>query len=109
MSLYSEYLCERTDTHIIENDEGFATYRYVNEAQVYIVDLYVKPKARKQGCAAMMADLICREAKEHGCIEMIGTVDVTAKGAKESLAVLFAYGMDLVSCSNNVIVLKKGL
>lgn len=107
--MYAKYLGERTDTLIIEFPDGFATYRYLNEKQVYIVDIYVEPESRKIGTASLMADIICDDAKKLGRSELIGTVDVTSKGAKASLAVLFAYGMDLVSCNNNLIVLKKDI
>lgn len=109
MSLYADYLNERTDIKIIEGSDGFATYRYLNDRQVYIIDIYVPPDIRKKGAAAGMADEICEEARARGCTELIGSVDITAKTAKVSLAVLFAYGMDLVSCNNNGIILRKGL
>ncbi len=109
MSFYADYLKERTNDNILETEQGYATYRFLSEKQVYIIDIYVDPAHRKKGIAAKMADAIAGEAKSVGCTEMIGTVNPTAKGSKESLLVLFAYGMELVRAENNVIVLKKDI
>lgn len=110
MSLYAEYLRERTADEIIEVDEGFATYRYVeNGTTVYIVDIYVKPEARKYGHASALADLIVGIAKKKGCTSLIGTVQPTAKGSTTSLKVLLGYGLRLESAANDVIIMRKDI
>lgn len=109
MSFYADYLKERTNDNILETEYGFVTYRYLNEKQVYIIDIYVDPLHRKQGIAAKMATAIAMEAKSLGCSEMLGTVIASTKGAKESLLILFAYGMDLSKIENNIIILKKDI
>lgn len=109
VSLYAEYIKERTNDKILELDVGFATYRYLNQSQVYIVDIYVKEEHRKVGFAASIADRIAKEAKQNGCTEMIGTVVPSTKNATASISILIAYGMSLISSSNDLIVLKKDL
>jgi GNAT superfamily N-acetyltransferase len=106
MSLYAEYLRERTDDKIIETDFGFATYRYIDDA-VYIVDIYVKPANRKKGEASILADMIAEEAKDHGINKMLGTVATGTKGATSSLKVLLAYGFELAKTSPEGIILSK--
>jgi predicted GNAT family acetyltransferase len=106
-SLYAQYINERFSDYVIETDEGFATYRYLNDEQVYIVDIFVQAKFRKTGVAKKLADQICKEAKSEGCTEVIGTVMPSAKNATTSLLVLIAYGMKIKSCSENVIVMSK--
>lgn len=108
-SLYAQYLNERTDDKIIELDEGFATYRYLNNDQVYIIDLFVLPEFRKKGMASRLADMICAEARTKGCKELIGTVNPSCKGTNASIMTLIAYGMRADSSSNNVIVFRKGI
>jgi GNAT superfamily N-acetyltransferase len=109
MSLYADYLKERTDDHILETYQGFATYRFLNEKQCYIIDIYVAPDYRYAGVASEMADVIAGRAKGKGCTELLGTVNPTAKGSTESLKVLIQYGMKLHSSSDNVIVFKKDI
>ena len=106
MSLYAEYLKEVRDDGIVENDEGFATYRYLNEEKtVYIVDIYIKPECRKSGAASAIADDIVRIAKEVGCTELLGTVVPSNRNSTASLKVLLGSGMALVSATNDFIVI----
>jgi len=107
MSLYGEYLKERSHDSIVEDEYGFATYRFVDEKTVYIIDIYVKPDHRKEGLAASYADDIAKVAKERGCTHMMGSIVPSMKGSHTSLLVLLAYGMKLDSCANDFIVMKK--
>lgn len=110
MSLYADYLKERTYDEIVEFDYGFATYRYIDEGKsVYIVDIYVTPEAREKGYAAKMADQIAAIAKERGCTSMVGTVAPSAKGSSISLEVLMSYGMRLQSAANDCIIMRKDI
>ncbi len=109
MSLYAEYLAERLGDHIIENEKGFATYRYTDETTVYIVDIYVRPDFRKQGVAGDIADYIMELAKKKGCTKMLGSVVPSAKGSTESIKVLLGYGMSVDSCTNDFILFRKAI
>lgn len=93
LSLYGQYLKERQGRGILETKDGFATFDYINEEIVYIVDLYVVPKKRNNHVAAHLADKICEVAKESGRKYLLGSVDLTASGAEASCKVLEAYGM----------------
>lgn len=109
MSLYLEYLTERTSDSIIETALGFVTYRYLNETQVYIVDIYVRPEFRKAGVCSALADQVVKEAKVKGRAELIGTVQPSAKNSTASLKVLLGYGMILQSASQDCIIFKKDI
>ena len=110
MSLYADYLLERTEDRIVECETGFATYRYLNDGKsVYIVDIYTVPDARGEGCASLLANMIVSEAKEKGATELLGTVVPSAKGATISLKVLLAYGMKLKSAGDNLVVFRKDI
>lgn len=110
MSLYANYVRERTTDHILEAEDGFATYRFIEDEQtVYIIDIYTIPEMRKVGRAAHLADEIADIARRRGCTSMIGTVQPSAKGSTVSLKVLLAYGMRLESAGNDFIVMRKDL
>ena len=111
-SLYGQYLEERSfgQDLIVENDQGFATYKYVNDGKsVYIVDIYVIPAARKTKVASALADIIVGIAKEKGCTELLGSVCPSAKNSTTSLKVLLGYGMTLQSSQNDFIVFRKDI
>ncbi len=110
MSLYADYLHEKTDDEIYESDVGFASYRFLNDFKtVYIVDIYIVPKFRNSGAASVMADHIVELAKAKGAIELLGTVMCTNKKSTQSLQVLIGYGMTLKSAANDVIIFRKDI
>lgn len=108
-SLYAQYLLERTDDKILEDKKGFITWRYVNEKQLYIVDIFVKKQFRKKNVASKLADMVCSIGKNLGYTEVLGTVVPSTKGAEDSLKVLQAYGMKLYSADRDIIIFKKDL
>lgn len=110
MSMYGDYVRERLGDEILESDQGFVTYRYLNEGKtVYVVDLYVAPQFRKSQYGQTLTDAVIKIAKEKGCTEMIGTVSPAATNATYSMKVLIAYGMELKTSNEMVIVFRKDI
>jgi len=108
MSLYADYLKERTHDEILETPDGFATYRYLPDGKtVYIIDIYTTPEARKKGLATALSQQICDLAKAKGCTKMMGTVVPSMKNSTASIGALLAHGMKLDSSADNVIVFTK--
>jgi hypothetical protein len=108
MSLYANYLTERTNDKILEGQTGFITYRYINDGKsIYLVDIYVVPENRRKGAAKMLADLVVAEAKAAGCTEIFGTVVPATNNSTMSLKVLLSYGMELHSSLDNMIIFRK--
>lgn len=107
MSLYADYLKERTLDEIIEDENGFATYRFPDEKTVYIIDIYTKPNSRRLNAARDKADYIVGMARKKGCTKVIGSVIPSTKGSTTSLKVLLGYGMKLDSSTNDFIVFSK--
>lgn len=110
MSMYADYLKEHRGDEIVENDTGFATYRYLNEGKtVYIIDIYVRPDFRRHHAASALADEIVRVAKSQGAVELLGTVVPSLKSSTDSLKTLLGYGMTLGSSSNDLLVFRKDI
>lgn len=110
--MYLDYLRERLGDESVVRDEGFATYRFLDDnctPSVYIVDIYVRPDFRKTSIASEMADQIVEISKKMGCRRLIGTVVPNAKRSTESLKVLLGYGMELYYSKDNLVVFKKEL
>lgn len=105
-SLYAQYIKEREEKEIVENEFGFATYKIYGDA-VYIEDIYVVPAMRKTGMAKTIVDQICFYAKEKGAKKVFGSADVTAQGATESIQFLLAFGSAVHSVSGNLIYFSK--
>ncbi len=108
MSLQSEYTKERTGRETVEWDEAFAIYE-ISGFECYIVDIYVRPGARKSGVASELAHLISKIARERGCKVLTGSVCPQTRGATDSLKVLLAYGFQLAKSEPNIIWFVKEL
>lgn len=106
MSMFSDYIRERGKKNIIENDKGFATYILSGDS-CYIEDIYIVPEHRHSGEAARIADVISGVAKASGCRFLLGSVVPSAHGSTDSCKVLFAYGLRLVSATNDLIWFRK--
>lgn len=107
MSLYPDYIKERLGNEILETDKGFAIYRFTDEKTVYIVDIYVKPEHRRHGVASDIADHIEELARGRGCTSMLGSVVASANGSTDSIRVLLAYGMKVISSGQDFILFRK--
>lgn len=109
MSLYSQYVAERSNKSVVETEKGFATYLFTNDNKVYIEDIYVVPEHRNSNEASQMADHIIALAKDRGCTKVLGSVVPTATNSTDSLKVLLAYGMKLDSATNDFILFSKDI
>ena len=107
-SLYAQYIEELTYGHVVENEQGFASYVFVDNG-CYIKDIYIKPEFRKQGAASSISAIIENIAKQRDCKYLLGSVVPSAKGSTTSLKVLLAYGFKLESASNDFVLFKKEL
>jgi N-acetylglutamate synthase-like GNAT family acetyltransferase len=111
-SLYGQYVAERMGDFIIEDEDGFATYRYLLGADapaVYIVDIYVEPKARKKHKATELANRIVNEARNKGAQVVLGTVFVNAKNVTDSIKVLLSYGMTFKNVQGDMLIFEKDI
>lgn len=107
-SHYSSYLEERLGKRVEEFPEGFLVYSYLDGGkQLYIEDIYVIPEARKKGAARLMADTVIQKAKMEVTREVIGSVDLRANGACDSMKVLLAYGMKPYEARGQLVLFGK--
>lgn len=106
MSLYAQYLKEREDFEIVENEDGFATFK-VEGPECYIRDIYVVPHKRQFGIAAKMANTISEIAKNRGCRVLLGSVSPKANHPTASIKVLLSYGFKFLKADDKLILFSK--
>lgn len=92
MSLYSDYLNETGQRHIVETDKGFATYQ-IDGSECYIVDIYIAPEARRTGLCHKIVNQVIDKAKEQGCRVLTGSVNTSIKTPGISVKVLLGHGL----------------
>lgn len=107
-SLYAKYLAEKSNRHILEDSYGFITYEIVGDI-CYVWDLFIVPEERGKGMGFELASDVLKIAKNKGCVAMMGCVDLTMKQPSKSLTSLLRMGMEVSSCKENFIYLKKDI
>lgn len=108
MSMYADYLSEKAGDGIVEDEKGFATYRFMPDGvTIWLMDVYVKPEFRRSQAAITMGDKVMEIGKAKGCLEMIGTSVPSLPGSTPGLKLMLAFGMELKSAMIDLIVLKK--
>lgn len=108
MSLYGDYIKERENKNIVENENGFATYYFLPQG-VYLENLYVKPSARGKFESAKLAEQVVAIAKEKGCTKMYTTIKPSTNGSTEALKLNLWYGFRLDFTEHNAIILVKDI
>ncbi len=114
MSLYADYIREREGFETIEDDKGFATYKFNytrdcdGHCYCYIRDIFVKPEFRRSRAASHYADLISEKARLADFTHLLGSVYIDEEGTT-SLKVLLGYGFKLSHTDGNLIYFKKEL
>jgi hypothetical protein len=109
MTLFAQYIKERENKEIIENDYGFVTYFFLANGDCYIEDVYIIPEKRRTKLASEFGQQVELLAKECGSKKVLGSVDINANNKTESMKFLLSYGFKLCYISGSLIYLSKEL
>lgn len=105
-SLYAQYLAERTNRRIIEDEFGFIVFE-VHPECVFINELFVVPEQRKKGRGLFFGKEVESIARSVGKKLIVCTVDPRAKNAGDSIKAILAMGMRLHQVKGELIYLVK--
>lgn len=109
-SLYSKYIKERENVHIIETPEGFVTYKYFpDQSECYVLDIYVIPNKRNLDIASTLLDQISKDAKVLGYKFLTSSVVPSTNNSTGSLRFHLAYGFKLLRSEDDKIWIIKEL
>lgn len=108
-SLYAMYIKERENKEIIESDKGFVTYKFFDNGECYIQDIYVIPSERKTGLSTKMTDEVAQIAKEKGCNALLGSICIDDKAASKNMQIWLNYGFKIHKNMGPMIYLRKDI
>lgn len=113
MTLYAQYIKERGNKHIVENEWGFATYSAYKDGMC-IEDIYVVPGLRKGGIAKEFHDQIVEKVKEMGFKKIYNCVAPSVNQNTQTnptgmVKWMFSQGYSLDECFNGVLILSKDI
>lgn len=105
-SLYAQYLRERSNVSIVENEHGYITYIFMKD-YCYIEDVFVTPEKRGTRLASQLAEQVLIKAKENGYSRLLGSVCISANGAEKSVVYMINYGYKLHNLDKDMIYFVK--
>jgi GNAT superfamily N-acetyltransferase len=106
IDMIKEYFKEIQNLDIIENEHGFILYR-IEDANLHIQHMYIKPESRAMKIATALADDLVAKAKDEGCLTMTGDIEPTNNNATQSMKFILSYGLKVLEASENEIIFYK--
>lgn len=112
--MYAEYLRERENKEILQDDRGFAIYGYncvpgVDFPHVYLQDVFVRPEHRRKGHSRKLTNQVVDQAKDAGFKIMLTSVDSAARASHDSLLAVIGNGFKLFTATGSEIWFSKEL
>ncbi len=106
-TLYAKYILEREDAKIIENADGFLTYRIVgNEA--FIINLYVNSAVRKKGVCQELVSILEETAIKQRCEYITGFIQLNDPGRNITMQAALKIGFEIGSATpQSILIIKK--
>ena len=108
MELYKEYLLERENVELIYDEDSFVSYKLCDD-YVYVIDIYVRPKARRKRKAFEIGKNIDNLARSFNYDKIMCTVCKSANGWTAALEGLIKFGFSVDSVKGDMIYLLKDL
>lgn len=106
--MWAEYFKEREGYETLETDKACLSYKIAGE-ECYIKDIFVLKEHRRSMVGSDLADKCADIARNSGCKFLSGTVVPSTNGSTASLKGLFAYGFEVKSSHEDLIILTKDL
>lgn len=93
MSLFGDYVKERTTKSILEDDISFAVFSFPDsDSTLFIEDFFVDLKWRKQNKGRVLFGKLLEEGRRRGAVNIACAVDPEAKNALDSVKAVLAVG-----------------
>jgi hypothetical protein len=108
MSLYSQYIKERENGHMIETEDGFITY-FIYGKECHMKDIYIVPEKRRSGVALEFQRQIVEKVKPLGCTFLSGMVDIRLPSCTYSAKCMLNDNFKLAKIDGNVIYFIKDI
>ncbi len=109
-SMIADYKLEFEDVHTIFNKAGFANYKFENEHEIYVQEVYVKPAFRGNKEAATLTDnciIHAQELKGNAIKNVYTTVAIGGNTIDLSIRAITAYGFKILKADSKLIYFYK--
>lgn len=107
-TLYAKYIYEREGAQIIENENGFITYKIIN-GECVVLDICVEKQSRGQGVFKKLFVELYSSAVKSGCEYITAKVYIKDPNHHTTLIAAFSVGGRLVGGNSEFVVLALKL
>lgn len=107
-SLYANYISERQNGSVIENDDAFITYK-INGDECFILDMYVKKEKRTAGIGKKIVGELEAIALSENCKFISANIHLFDRNANSTLLASLMTGFDVVRADVGIITIIKNL
>lgn len=107
-SLYGQYIAERQDMSILENEFSFVTYKKIDDA-LFIEDMYVVKEKRDTKVGLELLNNMIQLAKILECNRIITLVDITTNNWEKTFNNLMKNDFKTTRGEGSTIYLVKEL
>lgn len=108
LNKYAQYIKEREDLELYEDDKGFFTYKE-EDGVFFVSELFVLPEFRENGVGNDYSSKIDELAKEHGCDTIVCTTCFDASNWEQSHKYIKSNGYYEVNVIGPMVYYKKEL
>jgi hypothetical protein len=110
MSLWKDYIKEKYNKDMLENDDGFVTYLiYTPNKELYIEDMYVRPDKRTAGTFTSFMKLLEPICFANGCDKLSCYVHLSANKPEDSIKWILKMGFKVshATADNKIFFVMK--
>ena len=103
-TLYAQYLKERQEAEILENENGFIIYK-INQDECFIIDMFIRPEIRGLGQGNDLVRHLKQIAIANGCKAITANIHLADKNANKTLLAGLHAGFKVIRAENNILLI----
>ena len=103
-TLYAEYLKERQEAEILENESGFIIYK-LTDGECFIIDMFIRPEIRGLGEGHSLVKNLKQIAIASGCKAITANIHLADKNANKTLLAGLHTGFKVVRADQNILLI----
>ena len=107
-TLYAQYISEREDALVLENENGFLTYKIMNQ-ECLVINMFIKPALRKKGEGRFLVSELSDIARAKGCLYITANIYLNDGGATKTLISALMAGFGISAADRGTITIYKNI
>lgn len=108
VNLYANYIKEREGAKLLENQDGFASYK-INGKELFIINMFIDQPKRSTGLFRKMINELSKYAFTNGCECLSANIHLWDEGANKTLLAALHLDFKVARAENGILLIIKDL